>query len=372
METYINLLFTRLAVAEAADFEPLREQAIKCEPERILDVRFNFRVANELLKERTPKGLEDSLATARRIATVFAKESGNPRQGKRFLNTLMLRRAMAESRGIALKERILAKLMLLERFRPESFRSLADAQARQDGKPRELELAEQQLKSAGGGRQAAVEDAEDVGDRKAVTRSPRNGKGEAASRMKQEQPAEEALPLWLTDKWVKDWIASDPPLADENLQQYFYFSRDKVGSMAVTTQRLSSRAQEVLGKLVGQSNANRRNGLNDLKSLSGADAAGVLEALCERVRNEDDEGDTAILTLLQFPQLRPELFVQVITFLQNVPAGQVSINVPLKLVPLAGKSPENRKAVEEILIRWESLEEGGLRAAATAARKRLS
>jgi len=52
---------------------------------------------------------------------------------------------MAKSRDVVLKQRVLTKLMLLERFRPESFRSLADAQAKQNGKPKELAAAEKML-----------------------------------------------------------------------------------------------------------------------------------------------------------------------------------------------------------------------------------
>ena len=133
METYINLLFAKISGMGASDFEDMRKKAVKCEPNALLDVRFNFAVAKSLLKERTPAGLDENLATAQRIAAVFARESGNPRQGKRFLNTLMIRLAMAQSRHVVLKTRVLAKLMLLERFRPESFRALADAQAKQNG-----------------------------------------------------------------------------------------------------------------------------------------------------------------------------------------------------------------------------------------------
>ena len=109
METYINLLFAKLSGMTEADFEAVRKQAVQCGPNTLLDVRFNYAIAKALLKERTPPGLSESLATAQRIAAVFARESGNPRQCKRFLNTLMLRLLMAKSRNVELKQRVLAK-----------------------------------------------------------------------------------------------------------------------------------------------------------------------------------------------------------------------------------------------------------------------
>ena len=72
--------------------------------------------------------------------------NGNPRQCKRFLNTLLLRLQMAHSKGITLKQRVLAKLMLLEYFRTESFRRLAEIQFAQDGAPRELGLMEKAVR----------------------------------------------------------------------------------------------------------------------------------------------------------------------------------------------------------------------------------
>ena len=52
---------------------------------------------------------------------------GNPRQIKRFVNTMALRLSIAEERGFRgdLKEPVLAKLMLAERFAPEVFDAIA-------------------------------------------------------------------------------------------------------------------------------------------------------------------------------------------------------------------------------------------------------
>jgi KAP-like P-loop domain-containing protein len=378
METYINLLFAKLAGVNDADFEAARKQAVQCEPNALLAVRFNYAIAKALLKERTPSGLDDSLATAQRIADVFARESGNPRQCKRFLNTLMLRLVMARSRNVELKQRVLAKLMLLERFRPESFRSLADAQAKQAGKPKELALAEKLLTQAVAPPIVAADTAEEsIADiqTKVGGKSPRKAKTHAEPSDQSDEADEPAsLPLWLSEEWIQEWVRSEPPLADENLQQYFFFSRDKVGAMASATQRLTARAQEVLAKLVGASEAYRRAGLQELKQLSGADVAGLLDALSERARTEEGVEDekSAIFVLLRFPEVRPEMFGQVLTLLSNLPDSQVPFTVPIKLVSLASSNPTRRAPVESLLKRWE----GGaidpqLRNGAAAAIKRL-
>lgn len=378
METYINLLFAKLSGVSDSDFELARKQAVQCDPNALLDVRFNFAIAKTLFKERTPPGLDESLATAQRIAAVFARESGNPRQCKRFLNTLVLRLAMAKSRKVDLKQRVLAKLMLLERFRPESFRSLADAQAKEGGKPKELALAEKLLIRPTATAGAAPGEPEQSG---AEARGKGGGKSSRKS-LPLVDPEERAdgsgrppeLPLWLNEEWVQEWVRSEPPLVDENLQQYFFFSRDKVGAMAGATQRLTARAQEVLAKLVGDSEAYRRAGLQELRQLSGADAAGLLDALSERVRTEEgvEDDKSAIFMLLRFPEVRPEMFGQILTLLGNLPDAQVPFTVPLKLVALLTNNPAGRGTVEGLLKRWEAgAIDPQLRNAATAALKRL-
>lgn len=59
----------------------------------------------------------DSLYLSEQISSVLAKQiNGNPRQCKRFLNTLFMRLDMAKTRGVDLKQDVMAKLMLIEYF----------------------------------------------------------------------------------------------------------------------------------------------------------------------------------------------------------------------------------------------------------------
>ena len=53
--------------------------------------------------------------------------------------------------------------------------------------------------------------------------------------------------------------------------------------------------------------------------------------------------------LLRFPEVRPEMFGQVLTLLSNLPDAQVPFNIPLKLVALASNSPTRRVPVESLL-----------------------
>jgi predicted KAP-like P-loop ATPase len=76
--------------------------------------------------------VQDALTISDQIGPILATgSSGNPRQIKRFLNTLLLRQSTAEARGFGdeVKLPVLAKLMLAERFLPRLFDQIALAAA---------------------------------------------------------------------------------------------------------------------------------------------------------------------------------------------------------------------------------------------------
>src|SRR5439155_5443019 len=67
---------------------------------------------------------QNALMLSAQIGPILASGTkGNPRQIKRFLNTLLLRQSSAKARGFGddVKLPVLAKLMLAERFLPRLF-----------------------------------------------------------------------------------------------------------------------------------------------------------------------------------------------------------------------------------------------------------
>jgi predicted KAP-like P-loop ATPase len=144
METYIALLFLDSSKVEADKIEAVHAWCTSAETIQS-DRAFGYATAKQILKE-IPSELEEHLILSEQLAPLLATGlNGNPRQCKRFLNTLILRLQMADSRGIKLSKRILVKLMLLEYFRPETFRLLAQMQAMQLGLPNELSMIESKI-----------------------------------------------------------------------------------------------------------------------------------------------------------------------------------------------------------------------------------
>lgn len=124
---------------------------------------------------------------------------GNPRQIKRFLNAFMTRLLVAESAGYkdAIKENVLIKLMLLERFNPNAYEVLRlDCLSNPEGKPHSLKTLE------------------DAGDNEAENLVvPSNQK-----------------PVFDVEKddWLGNWVSIEPQLSDVKLTPYFFLTREKV------------------------------------------------------------------------------------------------------------------------------------------------
>lgn len=130
-------------------------------------------------------------------------------------------------RGIHLKRRVLAKLMLLEYFQPASFAQLAELQAAQDGRPRELADAEKALRTP-------------------LKQTKKASKKDAPGGASSESEERSALPVWLSDGWAREWLGLEPALATEDLRPYFFFSHDALGTISGAAKRISPRAQELL------------------------------------------------------------------------------------------------------------------------------
>lgn len=358
-EQYVSLLFALRGV-KPEQFGAMRKAAIECDPATLHSLRFTPDVANKVLGKVEGDFAED-LFLAERIAPILAAETtGNPRQCKRFMNMMSIRLAMAKSRSVNdLKPRVLAKLMLLEYYRTESFRQLATAQAEEDGKPRALADAEKRFRE------------------ETTTKSPptpvksgTGGKAQPAAAPEEEEVLD--LPLWLLDPWVTVWAKSEPVLAGVDLRPYFYFSRDTLGPLGQATQRMSPAAQDVFKKILSQSDAERKTGLTRASTLSPADASAVFEALAGRIREEDDFGSesSAFGRTIDWVKARRELVGQLAALLASLPKDRIPPVTPMKLVELGSKAITD--PIAKLFTQWHQSSNLTLKAATEKAMKRLT
>lgn len=352
METYINLLFASSASLLPGEFEKVRQHVITSSADSFLSVRFNSGVAHTLLNT-VPEELKTQLSMAQRIAPVLASGlKGNPRQCKRFMNALVMRVGMGNSLGLDVQERVLAKLMLLEYLKPEWFRRLAEVQVSGAGKPAILRALEST-------RAQSVEIESETDEKPRPRKSTKNGKTASSPNGGANRGDSNSVAIppefaaWREDGWMVSWLESEPALAGIDLRPYFYFSRDRLGSLSTIVSRLSPAAQDTVQKLLHQSDAQRQLGLRDASKLSDADAAAVFETLTERVEQSDNLRDDPISLpiLLEWCGARKELRSQLVALLSRLPVAQLPVSVPLKVVELV-QGTEANPAGRQLLDRW--------------------
>jgi predicted KAP-like P-loop ATPase len=327
VQSYIALLFVR-AEAEQSVFN----QSIEWfrAPERsVSGVAFGHEALYELgLEQNVSSYLDEGLTLSAQLGPLLGRGlSGNPRQCKRFLNMLMMRLGMAESRNVKLSRKLLAKLMLLEYLKPELFRQLGDMQAEGMGRPEAILNWQQQQQRNSSSSESAADSSDDT-----------------------ESGLDPRMDVWLKDSVAREWLEVEPVLdAETDLGPYFYFSRDVLIDHGQTTQRMSPSAREVFRQLFNQSDAVKRKGLKALEDLTTSDASAVLAELCERARAE--EGSETLSLLLNVCSSRGELMSDVIAFLTRRPHGELPVWTPPRLHE-AVKGTEFMESARRLFDQW--------------------
>ncbi len=155
----------------------------------------------------------NALALSDQIGPILASGvKGNPRQIKRFLNTLLLRERTAAARGFGddITLPVLAKLMLAERFIPRLFEQIAFVAAiHPKGFCDDLEALEKSLAA--------------------------DGKTSARGTSKGAKPPDSPVPIsdnavlseWKSSDTVCDWARVQPALSGVDLRPYLFVTKDK-------------------------------------------------------------------------------------------------------------------------------------------------
>jgi predicted KAP-like P-loop ATPase len=288
----------------------------------------------------------NALALSDQIGPILASGTrGNPRQIKRFLNTLVLRQRTAEARGFGddVKLPVLAKLMLAERFLPRLFDQIAAvAAAASNGKCPDL---------------AALEaSATPKADAKASTKpeKPAGKAGDAAKgapKLEAVNSTESALlGEWLSSPAIKVWAAVPTAIGEEDLRPYLFVAKDRkdyFGAASVLGHLAAVVEQLFGGKFAVQ-------GLEaDLKRLAAPEAAQVFEAVRGRIVGGDsfDTEPPGTAGLAVLVKAHPPLQGNLLDFLEALPRDRLG---PWACSGWEGvlKEAEATQRFERILQAW--------------------
>lgn len=290
--TYINLLFAEL-YADVEQFGRLVAEAQRIRASDQLAQAMNHGIAEGVLGT-LPDDLAEAFELVERVGPPLAGGTrGNPRQLKRFLNTLLLRQRTAAKRGATIKPGILAKLMLLEERHIPDFELIYQWQLGAEGAPPELAVAE---RSARGVR-------------------PR----------KEDAAVQEVAEEFAARPGMKDWLLLEPSLAGVALGPYFSLARDKL-STATPAARLASHVQELVVEAQSAIDRERDAAVARVADFAPDDRVAFANALFAIAAREPD--GRAMLAAAALAGARAEFADAFFTMLGEIPAARIPPTLP--------------------------------------------
>jgi len=270
---------------------------------------------NTTLGSKAPQ-VQSSLTLSDQIAPILASGAkGNPRQIKRFLNTLVLRQRTAEARGFGsdVKTPVLAKLMLAERFIPTLFDHIAGVAAvAPDGMCHDLNALEAALQAP----------------RELETRPKAVGKKTAGKNVKDSPDGADAsssnstVAGWLATESICSWTTLAPQLTGTDLRPYLFVAKDRKDYFGSTSAlgKLATIVEQLLGpKIIVQSM------IADLQRLAAPEAAQIFESLRSRIIAGDvfDTQPRGIDGLSVLVTAHPELQSNLLDFFEGLPVHRI-------------------------------------------------
>ena len=264
--TYVTLLLVEALVGEGHEgFNTLLAKARESLNEPWLGVgisQTDVRTVDPAHQDQ----LDAAFLLAQQTGPILAEGTkGNPRQIKRFLNSLFVRRSIAAARGFSdsINETVLAKLMLAERFQQDFYEYLAAAAMRaSDGKVVELRDLEEMVRDDG-----------------------RSGVAACSKESKAKEPSPqlvESLKKWAEREWLRRWLTLTPALGAVDLRPYVFVARDKRIPVAPGEASDLDRLLEALTR----SEMAARSVEPQVEALTEGDAEQVFSALRDRAVSE--------------------------------------------------------------------------------------
>lgn len=259
---------------------------------------------------------KSNIALAKQISSVLAPSiNGNPRQCKRFLNTLSMRLSLAKARGVELDRNVLAKLLLAEYFKQDFF----------------VDISKKQNKEY----YQDFEAGEKMDDKNVFIK-------------------------WKKDEWVTNWMKYGPKIADVDLGKYVYFSNVKNRYGHFRLDMLSPTARKCFEYLADGTEAHRNEALKLTQSISVGERSIIVEELFSVLESASTMSpevlrsfadfctktgmmDEALKRLMEIPTEKYgfDSYGQLTTFI-----SKLSESDKKKLNDYLGKNPEVKKAIE--------------------------
>lgn len=311
IETYINLLACQklldapLVASVLASWRNTRAQNIYAP--------FTAEAIQKALPSGTqlPVALKEQLDWSKAVASVITEGlKGNPRQVKRMLNAMSLRKELAAIAKISIKEEILAKLMVLEYSNLPLFQDLNQWQAAEKGVPAKLKKLETEA--------LTEEDASDT------------------------TATDDGLAKWRTPS-MRSWLRMQPPLSGADLRDCFWLARDRTGSTLAGVTMVPPNVQVALQKLLNDNNAGEvALGLKLTPSLPAPELALLLDLLKQNAERHPDRLSAVSALHKLAIQKVTGAGAKLIETARRIPPDSLKASVPQNIAEIGQTEPQLR------------------------------
>jgi predicted KAP-like P-loop ATPase len=315
IETYMNLLACEKLLGEA----DMAMVLTAWRAARVQNVYAAFgadAVQKALKNAQLPAALKEQLEWSTSVASVITEGlKGNPRQVKRMLNAMSLRKQLASVARITIKEDVLAKLMVLEYSNLPLFHELNQWQAAEEGVPAKLRTLEEQ----------ALKDDE-----------------------VQKASPEDGLSKWRTPSMLS-WLRIRPPLGGVDLRDYFWLARDRTGSTLAGITMIPPNVQLALRNLLSDNAGEKAIGVKATLLLSEEDRTSLLNLLKQEAQRHPGRAApvAALYTLaIQKAHGAAHMLIEVA---RSIPAASLYSSVPQNIAELAQHDVSLRDSVMDLL-----------------------
>ncbi len=334
--TYVTLLLIETLVGtDHSGFEKLLRKAKEGLSQPWLGTGVDSS-AVESVDPGRKSSLDEAYVLAQQIGPILAEGTkGNPRQVKRFLNSMMSRQAIASAKGFgdSINQAVLAKLMLAEQFQPDFYEFLAAKAVISDqGVATELILLEK----------------ESAEERKPEASEHEETKGDVEV---DDPPLRQVGLQWLDREWLKQWLQIEPQLAAIDLRPYIFAARDK--RILAGAHNLGN-LEEIIEQLSGPRLA-IRSVEPRVKDLEESEATQVFEALKERILRigeftSEPEGFHGMSIVAKH---HPRFQTEMLSILSGLEAKEVGIWAVKGWTEVL-TTPTAKKDLMTLLSRWKS------------------
>lgn len=266
IETYINLLACQKYLANDQCASVLGKWAERRSGN--FYAAFQHGAIKDVLgaSEALKGALGQQLTWSNAVAPVLTEGlKGNPRQVKRMLNAMLLRKQLASIAGIEAGDEILAKLMVLEYTHEDQFRELDNWQAAEGGYPEKLKKLENAALGGDAGEQTRPDD---------------------------------SLSKWNKPS-LQGWLRMQPALGNVDLRDYFWLARDRTSSTLAGVNMVSPIVRRLFEQLTKGNRGEQNIATRESAGLDELEQESLLRLLQQRIeRHPDDRAGPEALALL--------------------------------------------------------------------------